>query len=271
MAKKNPIADKAAELFRSGMSMADIARNLDIPDSTVRRWKNTYKWEVVKPNGERKKCERSDKINRVKTSKKDGTKQTMKNEELSEKERLFCLYYINSYNATMSYKKAYGCSYENANKNYHKIMVKDGIKKEIERLQEIKRQQIMISEADIVELQMRIALSAVGDVVEANGSSVNIKSIDEIDTQMIREIRNTKNGIAIKMEDRQKAINWLTKYFLMHPNDKYRAEFERKRAEAGSSPLDELLSNMQTLTDILRNPEENRMLEDFETKEQPDE
>ena len=88
---------------------------------------------------------------------------------------------------------------------------------------------------------------------------------------MIREIRNTKNGIAIKMEDRQKAINWLTKYFLMHPNDKYRAEFERKRAEAGSSPLDELLSNMQTLTDILRNPEENRMLEDFETKEQPDE
>lgn len=150
-------------------------------------------------------------------------------------------------------------------------MVKDGIKKEIERLQEIKRQQIMISEADIVELQMRIALSAVGDAVEANGSSVNIKSIDEIDTQMIREIRNTKNGIAIKMEDRQKAINWLTKYFLMHPNDKYRAEFERKRAEAGSSPLDELLSNMQTLTDILRNPEENRMLEDFETKEQPDE
>ena len=87
-------------------------------------------------------------------------------------------------------------------------------------------------------LQMRIAFSAVSDAVEANGSSVTVKSFDEIDTQMIREIKNTKNGIAIKMEDRQKAINWLTKYFLMHPNDKYRAEFERKKAEAGSSPLD---------------------------------
>ena len=50
-----------------------------------------------------------------------------------------------------------------------------------------------------------------------------------------------------------------------------RAEFERKKAEAGSSPLDELLSNMQTLTDILQNPKENRVLEDFETEEQSDE
>ena len=95
MAKKNPIADKAAELFRSGMSMADIARNLDIPDSTVRRWKNTYKWEAIKPNGGRKKCERSDKINRAKASKKEGTKQTMENEELSEKERFNSLKYNN--------------------------------------------------------------------------------------------------------------------------------------------------------------------------------
>ena len=271
MAKKNPMADKAAELFRSGMSMADIARNLDIPDSTVRRWKNAYKWEAIKRRGGRKKCERSDKINRAKASKKEGTKQTMENEELSEKERLFCLYYINSYNATMSYKKAYGCSYENANKNSYRMMVKEGIKNEIERLKEIKRQQVMAGESDIVELQMRIAFSAVSDAVEANGSSVTVKSFDEIDTQMIREIKNTKNGIAIKMEDRQKAINWLTKYFLMHPNDKYRAEFERKKAEAGSSPLDELLSNMQTLTDILQNPKENRVLEDFETEEQSDE
>lgn len=264
MGKKNPLADKAAEMFRAGKSMADIARSLDIPDSTVRRWKNTYKWEAIKPNGERKKSERSDKMNRAKASKRDGTKQTMENEELSEKERLFCLYYINSYNVTMSYKKAYGCSYENANKNSYKIMVKDGIKKEIERLKEIKRQQVMIGEEDIVELQMRIALSAVGDVVDTNGSSVTVKSFDEIDTQMIREIKNTKDGIAIKMEDRQKAINWLTKYFLMHPDDKYKAEFDRKRAEAGSNTIDHLLENMQTLTDILRAPEENRSLGDLE-------
>lgn len=267
MGKKNPLADRAAELYRAGKSMADIARSLDIPDSTVRRWKNTYKWEATEPNGERKKSERSDKVIRAKASQKDGTKQTMKNTELSEKERLFCLYYINSYNATMSYKKAYGCSYETAWKNSYRTMANDGIKKEIERLKEIKRQQVMISEEDIVELQMRIALSAAGDIVDANGSSVTVKSFDEIDTQMIREVKNTKDGIVVKMEDRQKAINWLTKYFLMHPDDKYKAEFYRKRAEAGSNAVDQMLENMQTLTDILRAPEENRSLEDLEDME----
>lgn len=267
MGKKNPMADKAAEMFRSGTSMADIARSLGIPDSTVRRWKNTYKWEANKPNGERKKSERSDEANRVKASKKDGTKQTMENGELNAKERLFCLYYINSYNVTMSYKKAYGCSYETAWKNSYRIMANDGIKKEIERLEEIKRQQVMMGEKDIVELQMRIAFSSAGDVVDANGSSVTVKPFNEIDTQMIREIKNTRYGIAIKMEDRQKAIDWLTKYFLMHPGDKYRAEFNRKKAEEGNNSMDELLKNMQTLTDILRSPKENRTLEDLEKEE----
>ena len=73
------------------------------------------------------------------------------------------------------------------------------------------------------------------------------------------------------MEDRQKAISWLTKYFLMHPDDRYRAEFDRKRAESGNSSLDELIGNMQTLADILRNPEENRILEDLEKEGQTDE
>lgn len=271
MGKKNPMADKAAEMFRAGTSMADIARSLDIPDSTVRRWKNTYKWETTKPNGERKKSERSDKADRAKAPKKDGTKQTIENEELNEQERLFCLYYVNSYNATMSYKKAYGCSYENANKNSYRMMVKEGIKNEIERLKEIRRQQVMASEEDIVELQMRIAFADMGDIAEKYGSSVTVKPFEEIDTRVIREVKSTKDGIGIKLEDRQKAISWLTKYFLMHPDDRYRAEFNRKRAEAGSSSMDELLGNMQTLADILRNPEENRTLEDLETEGQADE
>ncbi len=271
MAKKNPMVDRAAELYRAGTSMANIARILGIPDSTVRRWKNTYKWEATKPNGERKKSERSDKADRTKTSKKDGTKQTMGNGDLNEQERLFCLHYINSYNATMSYKKAYGCSYENANKNSYRMMVKEGIKNEIERLKEIRRQQVMVSEEDIVELQMRIAFADMGDIAETDGSSVTVKPFEEIDTRVIREVKSTKDGIGIKMEDRQKAISWLTKYFLMHPDDKYRAEFNRKRAETGNGSLDELLGNMQTLADILRNPEENRTLEDLEKEGQTDE
>lgn len=267
MGKKNPLADRAAKMFQAGKSMADIARSLDIPDSTVRRWKNTYKWETTHPNGERKKRSKTERSDKAKTLKKDGTKQTMENEELTEKERLFCLYYINSYSATMSYKKAYKCSYETAHKNAYKTMAKYGIKNEIERLKEIKRQQVMIEEIDIVELQMRIAFSNIGDAVDITNNNMSIKNFEEIDTQMIREVKSTKDGIGIKMEDRQKAINWLTKYFLMHPDDKYKAEFDRKRAQAGNASVETILENMQTLADIFRMPKENRSIEELEREE----
>lgn len=89
MGKKNPLVNRAAEMFRAGKSMADIARDLDIPDSTVRRWKNTYKWETTHPNGERKKRSKNERSDKAKTLKKDGTKKTMENETLTEKERLF--------------------------------------------------------------------------------------------------------------------------------------------------------------------------------------
>ena len=261
MGRKNPLADKAAEMFKAGNSMADIARSLNIPDSTVRRWKNTYKWETTKSSGERKKSERSDKI---KASARDGTKQTMANEELSEKERLFCLYYINSYNATMSYKKAYGCSYETAHAHGYELVARCGVKKEIDRLKEIKRQQAVVSEVDIVELQMRIACSDIGDFINMEKGSIGLEDFKEVDTQLIKGVKEGKYGIEIKMEDRQKAINWLTKYFLMHPDDKYKAEFERKRAEVGDNSVEKLLENMQTLNDMLRMPVGNRSLDDIE-------
>ena len=66
------------------------------------------------------------------------------------------------------------------------------------------------------------------------------------------------------IRDRQKAINWLTKYFLMHPESKYRAEYEKKRAEANDNSTEDILKNMQTIADILKNPVANRKIEDFE-------
>ena len=87
------------------------------------------------------------------------------------------------------------------------------------------------------------------------------------DTQLIREVKDGKYGVSIKLEDRQKAINWLTKYFLMHPESKYRAEYEKKRAEANDNSTEDILKNMQTIADILKEPVANRKIEDFEEHE----
>lgn len=49
--KKNnsEVRDKALELFMSGKGPAEIARELEIPEATVRCWKRRYSWTREKP------------------------------------------------------------------------------------------------------------------------------------------------------------------------------------------------------------------------------
>lgn len=42
---RNPDADKAEALFRQGMKLIDIAKELNLPEGTIRRWKFSYKWD----------------------------------------------------------------------------------------------------------------------------------------------------------------------------------------------------------------------------------
>lgn len=97
-------------------------------------------------------------------------------------------------------------------------------------------------------------------------STVDLKESGNTDTQLIHEVKRGKDGVSVKLADKQKAIDWLTKYFLMHPESKYKAEYERKRAEVKDNAGEEILQNMQTIADILRNPIANRTIEDFEEK-----
>lgn len=54
----NPKVDEAEKLFKKGYKLVDIAKKLEVPDGTVRRWKNTYGW-----GNERSKDESNKKTN----------------------------------------------------------------------------------------------------------------------------------------------------------------------------------------------------------------
>ena len=101
----------------------------------------------------------------------------------------------------------------------------------------------MISEDDIVELQMRIAGADMGNYVSCGAAGVILQKSELTDTQLIQEVKEGKNGISIKLSDRQKAIDWLTKYFLMHPESKYKAEYERRRSEREGGETQEFESD----------------------------
>ena len=228
-AKRNPISEKAYEMYVEGMKLVDMAANLQVPPGTVRRWKSTHNWD-----GERSasKSERSDcQKGKKKQEADDGTKETFQNEELTAEQQLFCVYYARTFNATQSYLKAYASSYDVANAEGYKLLVKPCIKKEIGRLKEIKRKQIVADESDIVELQMRIAFADFGDIARYDEMRVYPRDSRFVDTQLIKKVKETKDGVSIEIEDRQKAINWLTKFFEMNPDDKHRKEFDKRKLE----------------------------------------
>ncbi len=282
-AKKNPLSDKAYDMYKQGMKLVDIAAQLDCSPATVRTWKNRNKWDEGGSETFQKKRETkrnvSAKKKKVEISVEDGTRETLQNDALTPEQQMFCIYYSRTFNATQSYLNAFQCNYDTANAEGYKLLVKPCVRAEIERLKEIKRQQIVASADDIVELQMRIAFGDIGmalgfgqdDMELKDGSTVKVnvmrlKESDQVDTQLIQSVIEGKGGVSITMKDSQKAIDWLTKYFLMHPESKYRAEYERKRAEVKDNAGEEIIKNMHTIAEILKNPVQNRKIEDFEEK-----
>ena len=65
----NEKAAKAEAMYHDGMKLVDIARKLDVPPGTVRRWKSTYHWDG---NPKKKQNERSD--NKSERSEKTETR-----------------------------------------------------------------------------------------------------------------------------------------------------------------------------------------------------
>lgn len=272
--------EKAEQDYIAGMKYKDIAEKYGTTINTVKSWKKRYAWSREKGAHKTEKvCTQKQKgASKMKVPIDDGTKDTLQNDRLTPEQQMFCIYYSRTFNAAQSYQKAYGCSYENAMVEGSKSLRKPKVRKEIERLKEIKRQQIIAGEEDIVELQMRIAFADIGNYMSFGQkestdsetedtymiSTVDLKESQNTDTQLIQEVKRGKEGISVKLADKQKAIDWLTKYFLMHPDDKYKAEFDRKKAELKDNSGEEILKNMQTIADILQNPVPNRTIEEFE-------
>ncbi len=272
--------EKAEQDYMDGMKYKDIAEKYGTTINTVKSWKKRYAWSRGEgAHKEEKVCTQKSKGAPKKEAPiDDGTKATLQNDDLTPEQQMFCIYYSRTFNAAQSYQKAYGCSYESAIANGSRLLTNDKVRAEIERLKEIKRQQIVAGADDIVELQMRIAFADIGNYVSFGQkevtdietdetymiSVVDLKESKNTDTQLIQEVKRGKDGVSVKLADKQKAIDWLSKYFLVHPDDKYKAEFDKKRAEVKDDTGAQILQNMQTIADILQHPVENRSISDLE-------
>lgn len=244
---RDPNRDKAFEIWKESKGeklLKDIAAELGVSDTQIRKWKSQDKWEQTKGN--------------VTNSKSNVTKQeeyyrpVIQSDELNDKKKLFCLYYTKYFNATKAYQKAYDCSYLSAKAHGYKLLQNVAVKKEIERLKAEQQRDLFLEGKDILQKYVDIAFADITDFavfgkkeVQAMGAFgplvdedknpimvevnyVDFKDSTEVDGTIITEVKKGKDGVSVKLADKLKALEKLSLYFDLFP-DNFKRQIEEEK------------------------------------------
>lgn len=263
--------------YMSGMKYKDIAEKYSVSINTVKSWRKRYGWNRKGCTQNKRGAHKtqSSAYAKKKVEKKaieEDVEQLIKNPELTDNQRMFCVYFIRTFNAAKAYKKAYGCDDYSARVNGSRLLTNDNIKGEITRLKQAKMNRAMLSEEDIFQKYMDIAFSDITDYVDFGqemvpvmsmygpvqiedpdtGEKVPLKKLVntirfkesyDIDGSLIQEVGQGKDGAKIKLMDKQKALSWIADHMDM-ATDEQRAKIDNIKASTakinGEDPGDDM-------------------------------
>ena len=165
----------------------------------------------------------------IATEEKSLVESVMANEALTEKQRLFCLYYVKCFNATKAYQKAYACSYETAGSAGFRMLQNVAIQTEIKRLKQNRLNQALLEPEDIFQKYMDIAFADMNDYMQIQNGMVLLKDSDTFDGSVIKKVSSGKVD-TIELADRMKALDWLANHMNM-ATEEQRARIAKLQAE----------------------------------------
>ncbi|QAS31305.1 terminase [Lactiplantibacillus plantarum] len=212
-----------------------MATKYDVSLNTVKSWKGRYGWQ----RGSAKKNAPT-KSKRVHTKAKKGAPKIIDeleaNSELTDKQKLFCLFYLQRFNATWAYQRVYKCSYETARVEGSRTLANPNIKKQITELKKQQRSELLVTIDDIAHEYAKQAFASLGDVldykvheelvtdtdgnafldtddnpVKKHVADIYLKPSDQIDWSLVQDIHRGKDGLVVKLYDKQKALDSLSK------------------------------------------------------------
>lgn len=271
-AKKNPLSDKAYEMYKQGKKLVDIAAELNVPPGTVRRWKSTHNWD-----GERSECdanrksERSELISWVAIEHEyvtDISRKPCSLEDLAKKYSIPI--------QTVMDQSAKG-KWSDKRREYKEDTKKKALEKSSDK--DAERIARLLQIADMATDKAEQALSELEQYVVRDKRKV--RTVEYKDNLAIgkptREVVDEKETVRTEkgpvdrlglsqVTSALKNIKELYALPVDMDSKKYQAEYERKRAEVKDNAGEEIIKNMQTIAEILKNPVQNRKIEDFEEK-----
>lgn len=159
--------EEAKADYLAGMKYKDIAKKYGVALSTVKSWKTRNKWQR---NNATKKKSMHTKVKSTRTKQEKVAPSLPPPElpdsnELNDKQKAFCLYYLQRYNATWAYQKAYGGSYENALAHGSRMVGNGRIKSYLTKLKKQQSQDLYATANDILLRYLNQATSNITDVL----------------------------------------------------------------------------------------------------------
>lgn len=233
---------QARSLYEKGLALKEVAEKLSLKESTIRSWKKREKW-AQDCNVATERC----------VAKKQVQNVIAGDEELTTQQELFCLLFSRSLNATKAYQEAYQCNYNSAMVGGSRLLKEPHIKKEVERLKKERYTLAYLSSEDIFQKYMDIAFADIGDYLEFNEIEVPVmvdgiplvidgeplktkknivilKDSKEVDTSLIQEVKEGREGVSVKLQDKMKALDWLASHMNM-ATEEQRAKVEKIKAD----------------------------------------
>lgn len=251
--------DEAKKDYLAGMKYKDIAEKYDVSINTVKSWKQRNNWQ----RGPTQKG--------VHTKNKKGAPKIVEslsaNDGLNDQQKMFCLYYLQRFNATWAYMQAYDADYDTARVNGSRLLTKANVKSQIAELKMSIANDLFITADDIAKEYAKQAFADIGDYVEFGGQESTIIDEDErellddngnpikshrsyvmfkdkakVDTSLIKTIKSGKDGPVIELYDKQKAMDALMNYVGEKQSLKgqlMQAQIDRLKIQNGDNDPDE--------------------------------
>ena len=217
------------EYEETDITMKDLAEKFEVKPSTLRSRKNREKWQrnatnnVATKNATQHKSVATQKVTQK-------TQEVLSESNLKDWEEVFCLEYLTHFNKTKAYRKARpGTTYESARVLGSSTFAKINIQARLKELKQAQREDLYIGSLDIKEAWAKQAFADITDFVDfgteereewnkhleemetVERSFVRLKDVEEVDGTLVQEVKLGRDGVSVKLYDKQKALQELLK------------------------------------------------------------
>lgn len=246
----------AFEDYKNGMKQKEIAKKYGTTINTVKSWSRRYEWSKKKKKG----APQNKSVHTKKECKKIA-EEIVETSELDEEHQLFCIYYLKYHNKVKAYQKVKpNTPYNSACVMASRWSKQPAVIEEINRLKKELYEDALLDPQDIVQKYIDIAFADLNDYLEYGREEVPViiknpdTGEDEVlkqtvnmvkfkesafaDGTILSEVKQGRNGASIKLADRMKALDWLSKHMNL-ATEEQKAKIDLIKAQTRKITIDD--------------------------------